>query len=948
MKKTGQAYVSASAPYLMVLALMAISPQGLTQVDEDQPLDEPNPLEEPLQEAQPLAEPEEELPAEAQQQVLDEEKILEGQPQAAKAPQSQRLMEEVIVTVERRQESLQDYAGTAVAFSGEDLKMQGIQNLADLGDSVPGVSISNKQGNVEIWIRGIGSSNNTELGDPAAATHMDGVYIPRPTGIGSAFFDIARVEVNLGPQGTLRGRNATAGSVNIVPWRPGIGMFNGSVEVEGGNYNQQMVTGVVNVPLTDNSAARFAGIYLQHDPYYNDVGPLDLDLAEEVENQGYRAQYLIEPTDRLSILLAGDYLHEKGSGYTGSNYANPLGNGIDPDDIDDPRDVWGRGLEPDNKTTHWGVKLEADYDLDFANLEFIASYRDLDYDFEASTPLTPDYRGVEQTLQPLNEALDNWSRFQFKTEDQSTIFELRLVSSDLERLQYTVGLFYFDEEQKSFLASAGDRGKFFQGSEFNQPDTNAKSWATYTDVTFNFTESTRVTAGLRYTYDEKSRKGVNARYAFALGGFNVNSGDPDKGCCMGARVGTQGFEFAAFDRTIYNPDQDGSGEVSEQEFLDFYFDGIKTNGDQDNLAEIFANGPLPGGSATPAQCLDTLSTDELICPEDGNFAYAVPISPDNSITVQDGDMDTDFVDWRLRVAHDINDQSMAYALVSTGHNSGGFNDTFKDPEIGANISPTYDTEKVVMYEVGMKNEFEWGGILNQLNGSAFYYDYTDQVFTSILSVEQALEFNSGGASNPADVAPGALVVSFSFNAADSEIYGIQLDGSHMLPYDININWTMLWLEATIQNAEPIQDSRFQADVAPEDAVFRNIDGKRLPQTPQYQFNMSVSQLFSLPWGTLDYVVSAGWRDSQFLTIYNSEDYSPETDDGLRLDDTVPAFWTFDAGIGYSHGDGALRVEAFANNFTEEVKNEASIITQFDNTRFYSRPRTYGMRVRYLF
>jgi len=864
-----------------------------------------------------------------------------------KAAPQERLIEEVIVTVERRSESLQDYAGTAVAFTGESLKMQGIQNLTDLSDSTPGVEISNKQGNVEVWIRGIGSSNNTELGDPAAATHLDGVYIPRPTGIGSAFFDIARVEVNMGPQGTLRGRNATAGSVNIVPWRPAIGMLNGGVEVEVGNYNHSLVTGAVNLPVGDTTAVRLAGYTMKHDPYYNDVGPLNLDLAEEADNEGLRVQGLWEPNQKLSVLLAGDYLGEKGSGYTGSNYANPLGNGIDPDDVEDPRDVWGRGFEPKNDTKHWGIKLEVDYDLGFANLEYIASYRYLDYSYEASTPLTPDYQGAEQTLQPLDEALDNWSRFQFLTEDESIIHELRLVSPDHDRLYYTAGLFYFKEEQKSFLASAGDRGGFFQGAEFNQPETNAESYSAYGDVTFNITESTRITGGLRYTYDEKSRKGVNARYAFALGGFDVTDGD-EFGCCMGARIGTEGFKFAGFDRNIYDGDIDGNGETTEEEFLEFYFDGIGRFGARDNLDDIFANGPVPGDSENPVQCTDTNTTDGLICPADGNFSFAVPISPNDSITVQDGEMDDNFVDWRIRIGHDFNDSSMGYGLIATGHKSGGFNDTFADPEIGESISPMYDTERVVLYEVGLKNELSLGDVFTQFNVSAFYYDYTDQVFTSILSVEQALEFSSGGAADPADTEPGALVVSFSYNAADSEIYGMQLDGTFMLPYNINLNYTALWLEAEIKDAEPIQDSRFQADVAPEDAVFRSIDGKRLPHTPRYQFNVSLSQFISLPWGSMDYVISAGWRDDQYLTIYNSEDYSQPENPRLRLNDTVPAYWTFDAGIGYSHGDGAFRVEAYANNFTDEVKNAASIITQFDNTRFYSRPMTYGARVRYVF
>ena len=76
-----------------------------------------------------------------------------------------------------------------------------LQDLTDIGETAPGIEIASNQGNVEVWIRGIGSSNNTELGDPAAATHLDGVYIPRPSGISSVFFDIDRVEANLGPQG---------------------------------------------------------------------------------------------------------------------------------------------------------------------------------------------------------------------------------------------------------------------------------------------------------------------------------------------------------------------------------------------------------------------------------------------------------------------------------------------------------------------------------------------------------------------------------------------------------------------------------------------------------------------------------------------------------------------------------------------------------------------------
>lgn len=881
------------------------------------------------------------LPALAQERENDEEANEDS-------PPGRGILEEIVVTVERRSQSLQSLAGTAIAISGEDLKRQGLQDLTDIGETAPGIEIASNQGNVEVWIRGIGSSNNTELGDPAAATHLDGVYIPRPSGIGSVFFDIDRVEVNLGPQGTLRGRNATAGSVNIIPWKPGIGNFDGSIEVEVGNYEQRVITGVINVPIDSKSAFRLAGLTLDHDSYYNDVGPLGIGVAEAADNLGLRAQYLRKPTDKLSILLAADYVTEQGTGYTGTNFANPLANGVKPDEITNPRDVIARGFEPVQDTKHWGAKLQIAYDFPFATLEYNGSYRDLIYDYAAATPLAPNYPGVLQTLTPIEENLDNFSRFQFITDSESTIHELRLIANDTDRLYYTLGAFYFAEKQRSFLASTGDRGGFFQGAEFNQPDTDTDSFSLYGDLTYSLSDATRLSLGLRYTADEKTRQGVNARYAFALGGLDVNTGNRFA-CCMGARIGTEGFAFAGTGRTVFDPDADGSGVVSEQEFLDFYFNGIARFGARDNLDEIFVNGPVPGGAENRPACTDTDSSDSLVCNQDGAFAYAVPISPDNSITVQDGRIKNSFTDWRIRLEHDLADESLIYGLLATGHKSGGFNDSFSDPATGFTLAPTYKEESVTLYELGWKNQFDMGSVGAILNASAFYYDYRDQVFTNLLSVKQALEFNSGNAVDPADVAPGALVVSFSFNAADSEIYGLQLDGKFSFPYNINVKWTALWLEAYIKDSDAIQDSRFQADVAPEEAVFQSIDGHRLPRTPEYQFNASFSQYFDLSTGTLDYMVSVGWRDDQFLTIFNSRDYRQPDNPRLRLDDTVDAYWTYDAGIGYTHGeDGRLRIEGFVNNASDDVRTAATIITQFDNTRFFTRPRTFGLRMRYLF
>jgi len=193
----------------------------------------------------------------------------------------------------------------------------------------------------------------------------------------------------------------------------------------------------------------------------------------------------------------------------------------------------------------------------------------------------------------------------------------------------------------------------------------------------------------------------------------------------------------------------------------------------------------------------------------------------------------------------------------------------------------------------------------------------------------------------------ALIVGYTFNAADSEIYGANIEGGLQFPGNINWDFNLLWLEAKINDSIEIPDFRFQEDVEPVD--FRDISGKRLPRTPRWQFNTSLSQAIDVPTGVFDWVISAGYRSDTFQTIFNSEDYDQPDDPRLRLNDVVEGYWTFDLGAGYTHGDnGKLRVEAYVNNLTNQERESAIIITQFDNTRFFTRPRTYGARLRVRF
>jgi iron complex outermembrane receptor protein len=858
-------------------------------------------------------------------------------------------IEEVIVTVERRQTSLQDYAGTAVSISAEELDMGGIINIADLAENVPGLDIGQSGGNLEVWVRGIGSSNNTELGDPAAAFHFNGVYIPRPSGIGSAFFDIARVEVNVGPQGTLRGRNAMAGSINAITWDPWLDNYVADIELEVGTYGQKVFRGVVNVPVGDSFAARLAVYKMDHDSYFKDVSEKNLGVSEREDNFGTRLTFLYEPNDDLRVLFSADYLLEEGSGWTGSNYANLLGNNIDPQSIENPRTVYARGFEPELYNPHWGIKFQVNYELGFANLEYMFGHRDLLANYRAATPLTPDYPGVRGNLAPMGQALDNWSFYQSSTGSVSNIHELRLLSPPDQTVSYTIGLFYFEEDQHSFLASTGDRATYFQGYEFNQPNTDSDSVSIYSDLTWNITDSTRLTAGLRFSDDHKERQGVNASYRFCFGAEDANG---NTGVCQGARVGSPGFEFAGLDRTIYNPDTNGDGEVNDDEYLAFYFDGIKSFGGTDTVDTMIRS--LFGSDATGVvECPDVDVNDEIYTPINGNCApgsYIIGTDPEtginNSITEQNGEVDDTFIDWRLRLEHDIDDDFLTYGLIATGHKSGGFNDNFP----GLDRPVSYGTEEVTLYELGFKNTFDVGSIPTQLNGSLFYNDYTNQVFCNVVTVEQAIDIANAGSTTNEDPPTASLGVNFCFNAADSSIKGGQLDGKFFFPWNLTLTWTYLYLDATIDQADPIQDSRYQADIDPLNARFIDISGNRLPRTAENQFNFSLGQSLDLGVGSFDYLLSVGYRDDHFLSIYNSLDYSKNFQDtGIvepRLDDLVEGYWTVDLGIGYNHGDSKLRLEGYVNNLTDVVQPTAMLIVQDGNTRFFTRPKIYGFRIKW--
>ncbi len=229
---------------------------------------------------------------------------------------AQVTLEEIVVTAQFREQSLQD-AGLAIdAATGDDLIKSGITNLSDLTSIVPALTITSTSGITgQLYMRGVGNTANNDYLDPAIILTLDGVPIARGSAASvGAFYDIERVEVLKGPQGTLYGKNATGGVLNIIPKKPVVGETEGFFSAGFGNYSAREVSGALNLPIGDNSALRIAGSSVEHDGYMKDG-------TNDDDKQSFRLQFLTEVNDRLSIRLAADRTEIGGAG----SGATPVG-----------------------------------------------------------------------------------------------------------------------------------------------------------------------------------------------------------------------------------------------------------------------------------------------------------------------------------------------------------------------------------------------------------------------------------------------------------------------------------------------------------------------------------------------------------------------------------------------------------------------------------------------
>ena len=462
--------------------------------------------------------------------------------EAAEAAGARGFIEEVVVTARRREETAQEVPIPISALSSQDLKDRGADDMRDLTRITPNLSFNNSgsaKNTAQIFMRGIGQVNWAPTQDPKIGTYVDGVYLGRPQGGVFDFLDVERVEVLRGPQGTLFGRNTTAGLIHVLSNRP-TNEFEFSV---GGGFGVDGILrgdAVINVPVSDTFAMRLAVGHKESDGYVKNTGSGD-DWNDE-DSQSARLSFRWLPTDAIRADLILDAQRVRELPQLGSCEWGEPDNGAESaaflpsiafifgvyDEIRDAcngsRPFRSNENDPaDSEVDAYSATLDLEVDLGFATLNSITSYRDIS-DFNSSWGWASDTAGTASFLEVIDvndNDSDQWSQ------------ELRLSGTGLnDQLDWVFGLYAFEEEAVNDLdvplfrgvaapdcadwpifcfpgpipgLTLGDFAQAIQvgGSRFQSVEAKNSSQAVFGEVTWRFAEDWAVTAGARYTEDTR-------------------------------------------------------------------------------------------------------------------------------------------------------------------------------------------------------------------------------------------------------------------------------------------------------------------------------------------------------------------------------------------------------------------------------------------------------------
>ncbi len=434
---------------------------------------------------------------------------------------SRAVLEEIVVTARKVEESLQSTPVAVSAITEEQMRVQQIGDLADVQKTAPNLQVATGgPGGANVVfasLRGQSSLVGTIAGDPAVGVYLDGVYVARNSSQLADMIDMQRVEVLRGPQGTLFGRNTTGGAISLLTNKP-TDKLEGSLEVQLGNYEHREITGVLNVPVSDNLATRFVYRHSEHDGYGDNDFLGEDDLNDE-DLDFYRVSALYtDPGGDWDLTVTFDQTDRKSGGQlavlTGVAdaavapfnalfptslprvFAGLMGEDID-NYLNSNSDFWTNFANEDQymDLTTRGVTATLNVDLGWGDFKSITGWRDLEetgFNDNDGTPLTL-----------LNTDLLN------EQEQWSQEFQL---SGGKGKLSWIGGLYWFEEDASQFTVSVNfvstlfaflGTGQFIESFPKNDADALNTSRGAYAQVYYDFTDSLTLTVGARHTVDER-------------------------------------------------------------------------------------------------------------------------------------------------------------------------------------------------------------------------------------------------------------------------------------------------------------------------------------------------------------------------------------------------------------------------------------------------------------
>lgn len=450
------------------------------------------------------------------------------------ASESSLMLEEVIVTAEKRQQSLQDVPISIAVLNADALEKFNIDELEDLSAKVPNVVVNEYFGiatTFRSFIRGVGAVTVEVTQDPAVALYMDGIYVGSSFGGSFESSDLERIEILRGPQGTLYGRNATGGAINLISRKPELNTWGFSQTLTGGNYGRFKSNTAVNIPLGDKAAVRMGYLLSERDGWVENTGAGE-DYGVEDRNAA-RLALSVEPTENFTVDLTAEYSTvEDTTRYSQilDGYASALaGTGIPvtiplapfvtadivyPDPITRDRLDKGFSIFPieadDNKIL--GTALTLSWDLsDRATLKSITGYRDVD---------ATQYTQVTGTAQvTINTPVGALGPITLGTggiyEQDFTQFtqEFQVVgdwASSLGAVEYVTGVFYYSDEGENNDLSMSISGVKLPGED--RTETENESIALYGQATLTPLDSNfHITFGARYSEDQREAVRTNLK-----------------------------------------------------------------------------------------------------------------------------------------------------------------------------------------------------------------------------------------------------------------------------------------------------------------------------------------------------------------------------------------------------------------------------------------------------